>query len=69
MDLEKNLKMIVGAQGITLSYVIRENDSPDQTERDNWEEKAVLSVPLNGILYNQDNLMVHNIILRNIADT
>ena len=27
-----------------------------------------MAVPLNGILYKQDNLTVHNIILRNIAD-
>ena len=31
VELEINLKVIVGAQGITLSYVIRENDAPDQT--------------------------------------
>ena len=61
--------MIVGAQGIPLSYVIRENDAPDQTERNTWEENAVLEVPLTGRLYKQDNLTVHNIILRNIADT
>ena len=60
--------MIVGAQGIPLSYIIRENDAPDQTERDTWEEKAVLAVPLTRRLYKQDNLTVHNIILRNIAD-
>ena len=29
---------------------------------------AVLAVPLTGRLYKQDNLTVHNIILRNIAD-
>ena len=51
-----------------MSYIIRENDVPDQTEHDTWEEKAVLSVPLTGILYNKDNLTVHNIILRNISD-
>ena len=68
VELEKNLKLIVGAQGIPLSYVIRENDAPDQTERDTWEEKAVLAVTLTGRLYKQDNLTVHNIILRNIAD-
>ena len=50
VDLESNLKMIVGAQGIPLSYVIRENNAPDHTERDTWEEKAVLAVPLTGIL-------------------
>ena len=68
VDLESNLKIIVGAQVIPLSYVIRENNAPDQTEHDTWEEKAVLSVPLTGILYNKDNLTFHNIILRNIAD-
>ena len=31
VKLERNLKMIVEAQGITLSYIIRENDAPDQT--------------------------------------
>ena len=68
MELERNLKMIVGAQGIPLSYVIRENDAPDQKERDTKEEKAVLAVPLTGRLYNQDNHIVNNIILRNITD-
>ena len=68
VELDSNLKIIVGAPGIPLSYIIRENDAPDQTERDTWEEKAVLSVPLTGRLYKQDNLTLHNIILRNIAD-
>ena len=60
--------MIVGAQGIPLSYILRENGAPDQTEHDTWEEKAVLAVPLTGRIYKQDNLTVHNIILRNITD-
>ena len=60
--------MIVGEQGIPLSYVIRENNTPDQTEQETWEEKEVLAVPLTGRLYKQDSLTVHNIILRNIAD-
>ena len=66
--LRANLKKIVEAQGIPLSYVIRENDAPDQTEFYTWKEKAVLAAPLNGILYKQDNLTVNNIIIRNIAD-
>ena len=69
MELESNLKIIVGAQGIPLSYVIRENDTPDQTERETWEEKSVLAVPLTRILYNQSNLTVHSIVLRNIDDS
>ena len=51
-----------------MSYVIRENDTPDQTESDTWEEKAVLAVPLTRRVYKQDNLTVQNIISRNIAD-
>ena len=58
----------MGAQGIPLSYAIRENETPDQTEHDTWEEKAVLSFPLTRRLYKQDNLTVHNTILRKIAD-
>ena len=69
VDLESNLKIIVGAQGIPFSYLIRYNDAPDQTERDTWEGKAVLAVPLTGRLYKQDNFTVQNIILRHISDT
>ena len=68
MELESNLKIIAGAQDIPLPYIIRENNKPDQTERNTWEENAVLAVPLTRRLYKQDNLTVNNIILRNIAD-
>ena len=51
VELESELNMIVGAQGIMLPYVIRYNNAPDQTEHDTWEEKTVLAVPLTGILY------------------
>ena len=37
VELKINLKMIAGEQGIPLSYVIRENDAPDQRKRDTWE--------------------------------
>ena len=69
VELEINLKMIIGAKRIPLSYVIRENNAPDQTEHDTWEEKTVLEFPLTWRLYKQDNLTVHNIILCNITDT
>ena len=68
VELESNLKMIAGVQGIPLYYIIRENDAPDHTEHSTLEGKAVLAVPLTGRLYKQDNLTVHNIILLNIAD-
>ena len=69
MELESNQKIIIGAQGIPLYYIIRENNAPDQTERNTWGEKAVLVTALTGRLYKQDKLTVHNIILPNISDT
>ena len=68
VEIEINLKMILGAQAIPLSYVIRENNTPNQIELDTWEEKAVLESPFTRRIYKQDNLTVHNILLRNIAD-
>ena len=68
VDLEGNLKTIVGAQDIFLSYVIRENNAPDQTERNTWEEMSVSEVPFTGRLYKQYKLTVHIIIFRYIAD-
>ena len=68
VELESNCKMIIGAKGIALSYVIRENDAPDLSKRGNWEEKARLSAPHAGNTYTQDKLTVHNLILLNIAD-
>ena len=68
VELEGNLKINLGAQGIPLSYPIRENNTHDQIEVETWDKKSVLTVPLTGRLYNQDNLTVHNIILCNISD-
>ena len=31
IELESNLKMIIGAKGVALSYVLRKNDAPDLT--------------------------------------
>ena len=52
-----------------MSYIIKDNNTPNQTEPDIWEENELLAVPLDGRLYKQDNLTVHNIILRNTNDT
>ena len=51
MELKSNLKIILGAQGIPLSYEIRENDAPEQTEHNTREEQAMLAVPPTEILY------------------
>ena len=68
IELESNLKMIIGAKGIALFYVIREDDDPNIADQETWEYKAMLAAPHKGNACLQDNLTVHNIILRNIAD-
>ena len=60
--------MIIGANGIALSYVIRENDAPYLTTQPTWEVKANLGAPHDGIAYVQEKLTVHTIVLRNIDD-
>ena len=60
--------MIIGAKGIALSYVIREDDDTNLADQETWEHKAMLAAPHKGNAYLQDKLTLHNIILRNIAD-
>ena len=60
--------MIIRSKGIAFSYIIRENDDPDFGEISTWDLKATLGTPHDGPSIAQDNLTVHNIILRNIAD-
>ena len=61
--------MIVGANGIALSYVIRQNSVPDHSDQLTWDEKARLGVPHTGKKYKLDALAVHNIITHNISET
>ena len=60
--------MIIGAKGIALDYVIRQNDMPDFSDQSNWEEKARLSAPHAGNTYRLDTLAVHGVILFSIAE-
>ena len=60
--------MIIGANGIELSYVIYKNDAPNLTTQPTWEVKENLGAPYDGTAYLQEKLTVHNIFLRNIAD-
>ena len=61
--------MIIGANGIALSYVIRQNSVPDHTNQIMWYEKSRLAAPHTGNKYKLDALAVHNIITRNISET
>ena len=60
--------MIIGAKGIALSYVIRQDNDPNLADQETWEHKAMLAAPHKCNVYLQEKLTVHNIILRNIAD-
>lgn len=53
----------VGANGIPLSYVIRDNDDPDTaTEHSDFIKQTIACAPLSGEYYNADRLSVFNMI-------
>ena len=43
--------MIMGAKGIALSYVIREDDDTNLADQETWEHKAMLAAPHEGNAY------------------
>ena len=59
--------MIIGAKGIALDYVIRQNDMPDLSDQANWEERARLAAPHAGNTYILDALDVYVGTLCNIT--
>ena len=69
IELEGTLKMIIGANGVPLSYVIRPNDAPDLSPQATWGERAKLAAPHTGNKFKMDALAVHNIITRNISES
>ena len=69
IDLLGHLEMIVGDNGIVLSYVICQNSVTDHSDQLMWYEKARLAAPHTGKKYKLDALAVHNIITHNIPET
>ena len=58
------LRLHLGANGIPLSYVIRENDDPDtETEHVDFIRKTTACAPLNGEYFEADRLTVFNFIV------
>ena len=68
VELNAILGGIVGSTGIVLKYVIWKDDAPVLLANVEWEEMAIAAVPLQGNKYKQDRKLVHQIILRNIAE-
>ena len=67
-ELKSTLDGIIGMVGIPLSYVIRDNNVPNINGHTDWDQLAMAATPLTGPKYIQDSRMVHQIILRNIAE-
>ena len=68
VDLDTTLHSIIGTQGVPLSYIIRENDTPILEGLPTWEKKAISGAPLNGVAFNQDAATAHRIIVSNISE-
>ena len=60
--------MIIGEKGIALSYVIREDNTPNPKVFQPWESMATLVAHHDGSTYDQYKLTVHNIIIQNISN-
>ena len=69
VELLVHLEMIGGANGIALSYVIRQNYVLYHSNQLTWDEKSRLAAPNTGNKYKLETLAVHNIITRNISKT
>lgn len=58
------LRLHLGASGIPLSYVIRDNDTPDNSaDKSDFINKSIARAPLNGEYYDADKLTVFNFIV------
>ena len=69
IELLRHLEMIVGANGIALSYVICHISVQDHSDQLTWDDKPRLAAPHTGKKYKLDALAVHNIITHNISET
>ena len=58
---------IIGAKGIPLLYVVRDDTSPAIAQYTSWESKAIAVATHTGLEFKMDSEVVHNIILKNIS--
>jgi hypothetical protein len=66
-ELFDTCSSIIGAAGVPLSYVIRQNTDPILNGHPDWETKVIAAAPLTGREFTIDAASVHNIILNNIG--
>ena len=69
-ELEATLSLIVGSQGVTLNYVIREEDVSNYDDTIPYEEAIInaVSVDNNNAKFKVDARTVHQLILLNIHE-
>ena len=67
-ELESTLAMIVGANGVPLSYVIRRTEEPEYDEDLQYDEAVIHAVALDGEDFKIDARTVHQLILRNVHE-
>ena len=60
-------RAIPGRTGVLLSYVIRENDTPDPTPNVDFLEDYIKNAPLSGYAYLVDRRAVHTKLVRLIS--
>ena len=67
-ELESTLGMIIGSNGVPLSYIIRTNEAAEYDEGLDFDEAVINAVGLEGEDFKIDARTVHQIILRNVHE-
>eukprot|EP00980_Cylindrotheca_fusiformis_P022724 scaffold9646_cov133-Cylindrotheca_fusiformis.AAC.7 len=66
--LKLTLGLILGVDGVPLSYVIRENDEPEFDETVPFDEAVIKAAKLTGENFKFDAHIVHQLILKNLSE-
>ncbi len=67
-ELESTLAMIIGSQGVPISYVIRKDDMAMYDDKLPYHKAVINAVPLYGSKYELDAKTVHQLILKNVHE-
>ena len=67
-ELQATLGQIIGVRGVPLSYLIREDETPNFDPDVDYEDALDQAMTLEGAEYTQDARTVHKLITKNIAE-
>ena len=68
MELKSTLGSIIGARGVRSSYVLIEDDNPQDNPGFTWDKRFMYLVVLEGTDYRIEKRTIHQIILSNVAE-